>query len=275
MTDKRKQIAFCQKWGHYRHSMATWKQTGTQTVRIVTVLLAGLLLLPALVLADPQSSSSSYNVSEVFFGSGGENNACSSNYCSKQALGETAAGNTASNNYQAQAGFNTNRQPYIQFTVSNTNTDLGTLSATTTKTATATFSVRAYLSHGYSVINASDTPDNNGYHMQGITNAFGAASAVGSEQFGINLVANAGSSSYSAFGHDLEYVPDNTFSHGLVALDYNTPDVFKYVKGATVALSNQSSSATNYTVSYLFNVSNVTPGGTYLMRHVLVATATF
>jgi hypothetical protein len=98
------------------------------------------------------------------------------------------------------------------------------------------------------------------------------ASAAGSEQFGINLVANT---SPVNFGANPVQVPDNTFSFGQVAADYSSPGLFKYVKDDAVALSTASTSATNYTVSYIFNVSNVTPGGTYVLRHVLVATATY
>jgi len=51
--------------------------------------------------------------------------------------------------------------------------------------------------------------------------------------------------------------------------------MYKYLNGDVVAFSTQSSSYTNYTISYIFNVSNVTPGGSYLFHHVLVATSTF
>lgn len=258
--------------------MATWKQkrpyrqSYTRLLRSSLGILLGLLILPAAVLAA-QSSSSNYQLNEVFFGSGGELNACSTSYCSKQSAGETAVGQACSNGatgYCAQAGFNTDRTPYIEFTTSNTNVNLGTLTATTTKTANATFTVKAYLSHGYSVVNASDPPSNNGYIMQALT--IPTPASTGTEQFGINLVANTDP---VTFGADPAHNPDNTFSFGQVAADYSTPDNYKYLKDDTVAFSTASSSATTYTVSYIFNVSNVTPGGAYVMRHVLVATATY
>ena len=228
-----------------------------------------LLLAPAIALAD-HSASSNYQVNETFFGSGGELNACSSNYCSKQSVGEITAGNTSSTNFQAQGGFNTDRSPYIQFDVSNTSISLGTLAPGTTKTATASFSVKAYLSHGYVVVNASDPPSNNGYIMSAPSSP--VASAVGTEQFGINLVANT---SPTTFGANPSYIPDSTFSFGQVAGGYSTPNLYAYNKGDTVAFSTASSSATSYTISYIFNISNVTPGGTYTMEHVLVATGTY
>ena len=179
-------------------------------------------------------------------------------------------GNTASPNFQAQAGFNTNREPYLEFTVSNTNVDLGTLTAASTKTATSSFSVKTYLAHGYVVVNASDPPTNGAYLMQALS--LPSPPLVGIEQFGINLVANTDP---ITFGANPTHTPDATFGFGQVGLDYSNQDLYKYQKGDVVAMSSQSSSYTNYTVSYIFNVSNVTPGGSYIFRHVLVATSTF
>lgn len=217
-----------------------------------------------------QSSSTHYQVNEAFFGAGGELNACSTNFCSKQSVGELAVGTICSNLYCGQAGFNTDREPYIQFIVANTNVDLGELDTEETKTTTAAFAVKAYRSHGYAVINASDPPRNNSHTMNALSTP--TASLIGEEQFGINLVANT---SPVNFGSDPQHAPDSTFSFGEVSNDYGTANFFKYVKGDTVAYSSRSSSATTYTVSYIFNMSNVTPGGTYTMRHVLVATGTY
>lgn len=234
------------------------------------ILVLSALLLPVVVLAA-QSSSNNYQVNEVFFGSGGELHACSTAYCSKQSAGDLAVGSSSSSNYRTQAGFNTDRTPYIEFTVSNTNVNLGTLNATSTKTATATFSVKAYLAHGYNVVNASDPPSNNSYTMQAL--AAPTASSVGTEQFGINLVANTIPSIPGSA--DPTYSPDASFSFGQVSPAYSTTNLFKYAKNDTVAFSTASTSFTTYTVSYLFNVSNVTPGGTYSLLHVLVATGTY
>ena len=227
------------------------------------------LLLPAIALAA-QSASTNYQVNEVFFGSGGELNACSSNFCSKQAAGETAIGNTASPNFQAQGGFNTDRTPYIQVDVSNTSINLGTLSPGTTATATATFSVKAYLAQGYEVINASPPPANGGYTLHTLTSP--TASSAGTEQFGINLRANT---LPVVFGADRVQVPDPTFGFGQVAANYDTPNLYMYAQGGQIAGSPSSTSFTTYTISYIFNISHVTPGGTYTFNHVLVATGTY
>jgi hypothetical protein len=238
----------------------------SRVVCIVIILLAT----PALAFASGLSSSSNYELGEAFFGAGGQLDACSSNYCSKNSVGEVAVGDAASANYQAHAGFNTDRTPYIQVTVGTTNVDLGKLSPTTTKTTTAGFSVEAYLSHGYSVTNGSPPPTNGAYTMQ--TPSTQTISVPGTEQFGINLVANTYPIS---FGANPAYAPDNTFSFGQVGPFYDTANEYKYTQGDTIADSTASSSFTIYTISYIFNISNVTPGGTYSFNHVLIATGTY
>jgi hypothetical protein len=220
--------------------------------------------------AVPQASSSNYRVNEVFFGSGGSLRDCSANYCAKTSAGEVGVGNTSSANYQAQAGFNSDRQPYLEFTVSNTNQNIGLLTSSTTKTATANFTVKSYLASGYIVKQTSPGPTNGSYTMNGL--ATPTASAVGTEQFGVNLVANTNP---ATFGAAPTQAPDATFGFGQVASGYNTPNQYKYVRGDTVAYSDRSSGTTNYTVSYIFNVSNLTAGGTYTLNHVLVATSTY
>lgn len=217
-----------------------------------------------------QSSSPNYQIDEVFFGAGGALNACSPTYCSKQSLGETAVGNTASGHYQAQAGFNTNRGPYLQFTVNSSNQNLGTLSATATATATATFSVKSYLTHGYVVQTISPGPSNGSHTLA--SPGTPTTSAVGTEQFGINLVANT---SPTSFGANVSQVPSSSFSFGVPASGYNTPNYYKYTQGDTIASSSVSSGESDFTISYIFNISNATPGGTYSLNQVLVATATF
>ncbi len=217
----------------------------------------------------PQSSSTNYQVNEVFLGAGGSLNSCSGSYCSKQAVGETAVGNTSSNNYQAQAGFNTDRTPYLQFVVSNPNTDVGVLSTGAATTTTNSFKVKDYLSQGYQVVSLSNAPQYNSYILHNLTSP--TTSSPGTEQFGINLVANTSPS----VGSNPVQVPSSSTSFGLVSSGYNTPNQFKYVPGDTIAYSTKSSGETDFTISYLYNISTTTPGGYYKFNEQLVATATY
>lgn len=249
--------------------MQVWKQTRSLLVLTVVAVLFAVFWAVPHVFAD-FSASTNFQVNETFFGSGGELNACSTSYCSKQSAGEITVGNTASTNFQSQGGFNTDRTPYIEFSTTPTNIDLGQLSTTSAKTATATFTVKAYLSHGYEVITASDPPTGGSHIMSPLTTP--TSSAVGTEQFGINLTANT---SPTTVGANPIYSPSTTFSFGQATADYNSPNLYKYAKGDIIAESTLSSSDTTFTISYLFNISNVTPAGEYNMQHVLVASATY
>jgi len=102
------------------------------------------------------------------------------------------------------------------------------------------------------------------------------SSAVGTEQFGINLRQNTvGCGAPANFGADPVQVPDNTFSFGTTAANYNTCGQFKYTKGDTVALSSKSSGETDYTISFIYNISDVTPNGEYVYNGTLVAPSTY
>jgi hypothetical protein len=98
------------------------------------------------------------------------------------------------------------------------------------------------------------------------------ASSAGTEQFGINLKANT---SPTTFGANPSQFPDSSFGFGFAAPGYDTANLYKYVKNDVIAKSNSSSGRTDYTISYIFNISNVTPAGIYTLNHDLVAIGTF
>jgi len=239
----------------------------------------GLLAVPASAWAQ-QAVSPAYSVDEVFFGTGGELEACSADgnsdgvsYCSKQSAGETAVGNSVSPTYQTQAGFNTNREEYLEFIVNSSNTSLGNLTTSSPATLTGTFSVKAYLASGYSVINASDPPSGGGTTPHTLTNLTSpTAYNSTAEQFGINLVANT---SPTTFGAAASQQPDSSFGFGAAATGYDTANQYKYVKGDTIASSTKSSGQTNFTVSYLVKINGQTPAGKYTFNHVMVALGTY
>lgn len=252
------------------------KQTFRGTI-LSAALVAALLFPPNTVLAQcangTQSCSSNYSTDQTFFGSGGELNACSTGstgYCSKQTAGELTVGNTKGTAYQAYAGFNTTDVPFLEFVVTASNINLGVLSTTTTATANGTFAVRAWQSGGYTVVTASDPPKNNNYTLA--TPGSPTASAVGTEQFGINLAANT---SPVTFGAVPQQLPDSTFSFGTAEPGYNTANLYKYAKNDVIARAASSTSVTSYTVSYIFNIKPSTAGGTYTFNHILVATGTY
>ncbi len=240
----------------------SWKQT------LVSVVLAFGSLIVLGGIASAQSTSTNYRVDEYYFGTGGELNACSSNYCSKQSAGELAVGHTASANYQAQVGFNTSDVPVLEVAV-NGDVDFGLLDASTTATGTANVQVRTYLSSGYNMIIDGPAPTYAGHPLDAPSSP--TAAQAGTEQFGINLVDNATPN----IGDDVEQVPDSSFSFGLPTGDYSISDQFMYNDGDTVATSNSSSGQTNYTVSFIANMANNTPAGKYLTDLSVIVVAAF
>lgn len=218
-----------------------------------------------------QSSSTNYGVSEVNFGSGGALRSCSTAYCSKQSAGELVVGDTSSTNYRSRGGFNTDREPLLEMSVSAAVIDLGTLEASTVKAGSTTFSVRTFPAYGYSVIVDGVPPKNktNGYQLPAMSAA--AVSQPGVAQFGINLKQNTS----PIIGAEAQQVPDGTFAFGAAATGYGTQNNFKYVAGETIAQSPRGTGQTNFTISMIANISTNTPGGTYGGRLVLIAVPTF
>lgn len=219
-----------------------------------------------------QSSSTNYSVNEVFFGSGGELDAASTQYKSKQSAGEMGVGNVKSTSYQAQAGFNTDRDPFIAIEINTASVDLGIGDTALTRTGQAQFTTRAYLAQGYVVRSYGGPPSYSGHTLNTSSTPF--SSSIGTEQFGFNVVANTSPSVGANPAQSPDY-PTDPFGFGQAASGYDTANMFKYADGDVIAYSSQSSSDTIYTISYIFNISNITPSGLYRMDHVLVATATY
>ncbi len=221
------------------------------------------------------SSSSNYRVDEYQFGVGAENDLSSTNYRAQGSAGSLGSGSSSSTNYDAESGFLTPNQPYLEFVVNASTVDLGLLDTSTTANGTGTFYVRTYLSSAYSVLTMSQPPTNeSGATLDGMSTA--AAPTVGVEQFGMNVVDNSSPN----IGTNPVNIPNDTFADGEAAPGYNTPNLFKYVVGDTIARSaktvgNQATGRTDYTISYVANVAPLTPAGKYDMNHDLVVVATY
>lgn len=242
-----------------------------QILALAGVLTGLMSVLSVATVFAQQSSSTNYKVNEVYFGSGGDLNICSTNYCSKQSAGELTVGNTSSTSYQAQAGFNTSDTPLLEVNVNGGTFDLGVLDATAVHTTSASFTVRNYLSNGYVVHLTGDAPTSleNGHALTPMASA--AASSPGTEQFGVNLRLNTAPS----IGADPQQQPDSTFGFGTASTGYNTPNQFKFVNNDTIASSPKSSGTTFYTLSIMANISTQTPAGVYGGSLSVVVVPTF
>jgi hypothetical protein len=231
-----------------------------------------LYCLVTITYADPLKSAN-YQVDESFIGGGGliESNSAHYKLGGGSAIGgSTAGGGASSANYQANLGYPTTGEPSLVFAVTDSSADFGNFSATSAATATSSFEVSNYTSYGYVVQIMGDPPTNGTHTITAMAST--GPSVTGEDQFGINLVANT---SPASFGANPTQVPDNTFSFGQVAANYNTSNNFRYVDGETIASAPKSSGVTAYTISYIVNVKNLTPGGVYTSHQSVVCMATY
>lgn len=236
-------------------------------------------------LVSAQYSSSNYKVEESTFGTGGDVDAASTNYRGQLGAGSLAVGTFSSANYDANVGFITQNQVFLEMTTSGAVVNLGILSDTATSsgdaragTCNCSFTIRTYLSSQYSVITASAPPTNESGNVLTAKSVQAAPSGTSSvEEFGINLVANTAP---TTMGADPVNQPDNTFADGYIASGYQTANQYKYNQGDVVAQSpatpgNPAVGQTDYTISYIAKSKPLTPAGLYVMNHALVAVATY
>jgi hypothetical protein len=236
-------------------------------------LILGLFILGMPAVAYAQYTSPNYKVDEIFIGGGSVQDSCSTNFCSNQSAGDTAVGDTSSVNFKAQAGSQSTADATIEVSINNNIIDLGVLNTSSTAAASASFSIKSYLTDGYVVRIYGDPPTNvSGDSSHALSPlASPNPSTPGTEQFGINLVAN----STPGIGANPSQAPDDTFSFGAAEPGYSTPDQFKYVDGDAIASSAISSGETDYTISIIANISQITPGGRYKGLLTLQVIATF
>ncbi len=214
---------------------------------------------------DPKSSNFQFNESSI--GTGGLYGASSANYQANSSTGDVNVGNSTSGNFQVDSGTKTQRDPTLSFSVNSSAIQFGQLTPSQTLTATSTFSVSNYTSYGYSVQLTGPTPTTGTHSIANMDVT--ATPQTGIEQFGINLVANTAPVSFGAN-------PDNgQFGFGSVAPDYATANKFRYVSGEVIAQAPKSSGVTNYTISYILNVSPLTAGGQYTTDQTLIVTGTY
>lgn len=225
--------------------------------------------------ANAQYTSNSYQSNEVFFGTGGDYNQSSTSYQGSASVGGLGVDNTSSSSYKAYSGFLTPGDPFLDFVVNNAVVDLGLLDSASTKTASTTFRVRSYLNSSYSVQTFGTAPtytSGSGSHTLTAL-ASQSNSVIGTEQFGMNLVANT---SPATFGADPSKQPDSTFATGSAATGYEIINMYKYVDGDTIAQSVTNGwGQTNFTISYIANTTLLTPAGNYTMAQDLIVVAQY
>ncbi len=232
-----------------------------------------MLLVPNLVTA--QYNSTNYSVNETLFGTGGDLDSSSASYKAQTSTGALGVGRVSSTSYTAYSGFLTPNEPFLEMGIDTADVTLGYLDVASTNTGTAQFHVRTYLDSGYTIQTISSPPTlTSGVATHTLAGmASQGVSVPGTEQFGINLVANT---SPAAFGANPSPYPDSSFAAGEAAIGYNTTNQYKYVPGDIIAQTGASGwGLTTFTISYIANMKLDTPAGYYSMVHDLVVVATY
>lgn len=236
--------------------------------RSALIIFIGLLVIsnPLFVYAE-QLQSPSYVLDESTIGTSDMSQSSSTNYTGTNATGALSVGTATSNSYNISTGTKTTPDPALTFSMDDYSADFGSFSATIPTTTTTTFSVTNYTSYGYVAQIVGKAPSNGTHTITAMANT--GLSITGTEQFGINLVANTAP---TAFGANLD---NYQFGFGQIAPNYSTTNQYRYVSGETIALAPKSSGKTTYTISYLVNVSSITPGGQYASDQVIIVTGTY
>lgn len=233
----------------------------------------GLLLIGSVVVVahagtvHAELQSNNYRLDEGTIGAGGLVQSSSANFQGGNSLGDVAVGEAASSNFQVTSPSRNSDDPALSVRIITTASNLGNFSATSPSMATASFSVSNYTAFGYVVQIAGTSPRNATHTIPAL--ATESSSTVGTEQFGINLVANTSPSSMGA------NPAQDLFGVGVADPDYATPNKYHFVSGDIIASAPKSSGVTTFTITYLVNVAPLTPGGKYKTDQSIIVTGTY
>jgi hypothetical protein len=227
------------------------------------------ILLPNITAFAVSTCSTLYCSSQYSFGSGGDPNLTSGSYKARAQTGDLGVGQTNSTLYTADPGSVTPQEEYLEMVITSASVALGNLLTSTTGTGTASFYIRDYTSSGYIVSTITGTPKYASHSLNAMTS--GGVSVTNTEQFGINLVANTSPTTFGA----IPAAQPAGYAYGAATAGYNSPDHYKYNAGDTIATSPKGIGQTNFTISYIANISSITPAGNYSVNQILVVTSTY
>ncbi len=211
------------------------------------------------------SNSDSYKLSEAQFGAGAQNN-CSGQYCARASIGSTSGAPAVST---AEFQPVESSDPRLDVIIDPGTSNLGIMRPEATLTKTSVVRVSNYLTGGYTIQVKGDPPKFGNHTLATPTNP--TASTPGTEQFAINIAQN----SLPSVGAAPLQVPSGVATFGEVTDDYKTPNVFKYVSEDVVAGSDAESGRTDFTISFIVNVSPVTPAGKYTGEYEIIVMPAF
>lgn len=257
------------------------KQLLGRLVVLLVVFAASNILIVGSVYAD-SSGSAHYQFIDSEVGGGGLGTSSSPDYESILSTADNAvssgSSDPSSTNYAVAAGSQTPHEPGLSIAIVNGDANFNSLfGPASTATASAQFSVVDYTSYGYVVQIVGDTPHNGTHYIPAMSNGSGGptTSSPGFEQFGINLVKNT-SPAVGADPDRGQFGASSTYANPTANYDVNSPaSQFYYLDGDTIAKSTKSSGQITYTISYVVNVSDLTPGGQYTSNQSIICTAAY
>lgn len=222
----------------------------------------GLALVAALFVAVPlvserafaQSSSNNYQMVESQFGSSSSNETCSSQYCASVSIGNDSQTSPVSTPEFGQVNYS---EPMLEMIVIPGESNLGELTTETTGAKVMQVKIRNYQTGGYRLQILGNAPTYGNRTLNTLTTP--TDSNPGTEQFGINVVANT----TPAVGANPTVQPGGGDATGLVIDNYKIQNKFMYVSGQTIAETAINSGGADYTISMIVNISNQTPAGKY------------
>lgn len=203
------------------------------------------------------SSSNNYQITEWQFGNDTSLNSCSGSYCSQVTIGDPNAATIETIPDFAEVQTD---EPLLEVIITPGESNLGVLSTEHTATKVTAIKVRNNYEGGYSLQINGDPPKFGNHTLA--TPATPTASTPGTEQFAINLTANT-TPNVGTLPVQVSQQEGSQIVYGEPAQDYRTPNLFKYLNGDIIASSVTESGRTDYTLSMIINISNVTPAGHY------------
>lgn len=219
--------------------------------KIIKIIIFSLfLVMGQQVMASMSSNNYTVWIDTLSSGGGG---ITSTNYSINSNISSQVNQPGSSTNFSEKSGFSAiDDEPTVGFTITSATLNFGELSASSTSYSSNTFFAYTNSIAGYS-IKVYGSPLNNTNHTLSAIGSTPAASSIGTEQFGLNLVANT-----------VPVIGQNpSGGSGQAVTNYDTANSFAYTSGDAIAEAANFSFQTEFTVSMIVNIAKETPAGTY------------
>lgn len=229
---------------------------GILSLCLLVALVLGVTIAPGVSQAAVLRSSN-YTLSEARFSGGMSARGCSTNFCARTSLGELTVGETESANYRASFAPEEPEMPLLQVITELGDKNFGVLDPLKTSMATTKVMIRNHLTEGYTVHLTGEVPNNGSHSLH--ASELAEESKPGTELFGVNMAAN----DEMKLGANPTYNPAENSLLAKITGNYNQAGKFAYRPEAIMADNRSGSGQTDYTLSMVINVSNMTPKGEY------------